>query len=169
MKPPSHHQTGAQIYNSSSASSDHQASFPGARSFHFRAGSRIALLTLVLGVGARAPAQPAPDPGAKTSSYAPVRIEEPFDSIQRRMAAAKPGIMQSQLEFLAERYDLANRPADGVTMTRGKPVQQGARARLKPGLTWAMLAALTPDEIRAPAPITAGPNTIAFSSTWASE
>ena len=65
------------------------------------------------------------------------------------MEQAKPGIMQAHQAFLAERYDLADRPADGVTMTRGKPVQQGARVRLKPGLTWEKLAALTPEEIRA--------------------
>ena len=79
----------------------------------------------------------------------PVKIDEPFDVTQRRMEQAKPGIMQAHQAFLAERYDLADRSADGVTMTRGKPVQQGARARLKPGLTWEKLAVLTPDEIRA--------------------
>ena len=94
-------------------------------------------------------AQPAASPEAPSSSYAPVKFEEPFDSIQRRMAQARPGIMQAHQEFLAERYDLANRPADGVTMTRGKPVQRGARARLKSGVTWDQLAALTPGEIRA--------------------
>ena len=105
-------------------------------------------LVLMLGAGGMH-AQPAPDTAAKTSSYMPVKIEEPFDLIQRGMEQARPGITQSHQEFLAERYDLANRPADGVTMTRGKAVQQGARARLKSGLTWEMLAALTPDEIRA--------------------
>jgi len=110
--------------------------------------SRGLLLTLMLCVGGMY-AQSAPDTVVKTSSYMPVKIEEPFDSIQRRMEQAKPGIMQTHQKFLAERYDLANRPADGVTMTRGKAVQQGVRARLKPGITWEMLAALTPDEIRA--------------------
>ncbi len=112
------------------------------------ARSSSALLCLMLGVGVGAYAQTAPDPFPKISSYMPVNIEEPFGMIQQRMEHAKPGIMQSHLEFLAERYDLANRPANGVTMTRGKPVQEGARARLKPGLTWEKLAALTPDEIR---------------------
>jgi cytochrome c peroxidase len=69
--------------------------------------------------------------------------------MQRRMQEAKPGLMRSQEHFLAERYDLGNRPAAGVTMSRGKPVQEGARARLKTGLTWEKLAALTPGEIRA--------------------
>jgi cytochrome c peroxidase len=109
----------------------------------------IACLTLVLGVGAGAHAQPAPAPAASVSSYMPVKIDEPFDVTERRMEQAKPGIMQAHREFLAERYDLADRPAEGVTMTRGKPVQQGVRVRLKPGLTWERLAALTPDEIRA--------------------
>ncbi len=108
-----------------------------------------ALLALTLGAGGGLHAQPAPEPVANPSSYLPVKLEEPFDLIQRRMEQAKSGIMQSQQEFLAERYDLADRPADGVTMTRGKPVQQGARARLKPGVTWETLATLTPDEIRA--------------------
>jgi cytochrome c peroxidase len=106
------------------------------------------ILILGIGVGARAQPSPASAPAATTSSYMAVKIEEPFDSIQRRMAQAKSGIMQSHQKFLAERYDLSDRPADGVTMTRGKPVQQGVRARLKDGVTWDRLAALTPDEIR---------------------
>ncbi len=110
---------------------------------------RIACLTLVLGASGVLPAQPAPDPVAPASSYMPVKTEQPFGWIQQRMEQAKPGLMQAHREFLAERYDLADRPADGVTMTGGKPVQQGARARLKPGLNWEKLAALTPDEIRA--------------------
>jgi len=116
--------------------------------FHLRVRSGGLILTLILGVGGMH-AQPAPDPVALPSSYMPVKIGEPFDQIQRRMERAKPGIMQSHQELLAERYDLTNRPAEGVTMTRGKPVQQGVRVRLKPGRTWEMLAALTPDEIRA--------------------
>jgi len=34
-------------------------------------------------------------------------------------------------------------------MTKGKAVQQGVRARLKPGVTWEMLSELAPDEILA--------------------
>jgi cytochrome c peroxidase len=79
----------------------------------------------------------------------PVNLEESFDVVERRMESAKPGLMQADLAFLAERYDLADRPAVGVTMSRGKPVQQGARARLKPGVTWELLSTLTPAEIRA--------------------
>jgi cytochrome c peroxidase len=95
------------------------------------------------------PLQCAADAVAAVSSYASVTIEEPFASVQRRMEQAKPGIMQSQRDFLLERYDLADRPVAGVTMTRGKALQQGVRARLKQGVTWEMLEALAPDEIRA--------------------
>ena len=82
------------------------------------------------------------------SSYAPVAMAESFAVIQRRMEQAKPALMASHRDFLTGRYDLANRPADAVVMSRGKPVQQGARARLAPGLTWETLAALTPELIR---------------------
>ncbi len=41
----------------------------------------------------------------------PVVIEEPFESVRQRMTAAKDGIMARQRSLLAERYDLANRPA----------------------------------------------------------
>jgi hypothetical protein len=39
-------------------------------------------------------------------------------------------------DLLAGRYDLANSAAAGVTMSRGKPVQAGVRARLPAGATW---------------------------------
>jgi cytochrome c peroxidase len=112
------------------------------------ARSRTALIGFCFCAGVVAHAQPAPAPVAQTSSYMPVNAEEPFDAVQRRMADAKPGLMQAHGALLAERYDLADRPAAGVTMTGGKPVQQGVRVRLKPGVTWEMLAALSPGEIR---------------------
>ncbi|MDP1580401.1 MAG: cytochrome B6 [Candidatus Didemnitutus sp.] len=85
---------------------------------------------------------------AQISSYSPVKIEEPFAQTRERMESAKAAVMQSHLDYLAERYELADRPLAGVTMTRGKAVQQGTRVRLKPGVTWEILATLTPDEIR---------------------
>lgn len=82
------------------------------------------------------------------SSYAPVVITEDFESVMNRMAAAKPEIMKRQMDLLDERYDLADRPAEGVTMSRGKPIQQGVRVKLPAGMTWQELAEMTPDEIR---------------------
>src|SRR5262249_8411633 len=47
-----------------------------------------------------------------------------------------------------ERYDLGDHPAAGVTMSRGKPLQEGVRVKLTSGMTWDKLAAMTPEEIR---------------------
>ena len=65
---------------------------------------------------------------SRPSSYAPVVITEDFDSIMARMKAAKAEVMKRQMDLLRERYDLSNRPAKGVTMSRGKPIQEGVRA-----------------------------------------
>jgi cytochrome c peroxidase len=85
---------------------------------------------------------------AKETSYAPVVITEEFDSIVARMKAAKPEVMERQMDLLKDRYDLSDRPARGVTMSRGKPIQSGVRVKLPAGMTWQRLAAMTPDEIR---------------------
>jgi cytochrome c peroxidase len=82
------------------------------------------------------------------SSYMPVDIKEPFAAIMSRMKAAQPEVQKRQADLLAERYDLANRPATGVTMSRSKPVQEGVRVKLASGTTWEQLAGLTPSEIR---------------------
>jgi cytochrome c peroxidase len=91
----------------------------------------------------------AQDTGRGPSSYAPVDIKEDFAGIMTRMKAAKAEVMKRQLDLLAERYDLSNRPAaDGTTMSGGKPVQEGVRIKLPGGVTWAQLAAMTPTDIR---------------------
>ena len=84
----------------------------------------------------------------KPSSYAPVVVTEDFDSVVSRMKAAKPEVMKRQMDLLSQRYDLSNRPAEGITMSRGKPIQQGVRVKLPAGMTWQKLAEMTPDEIR---------------------
>jgi len=81
------------------------------------------------------------------SSYSPVVITEPFDSIMARWKAAKPEIMKRHMDLLNSRYDLSDRPAKGVTMPRGKAVQEGVRAKLPEGLTWEKLAEMTPEQI----------------------
>jgi cytochrome c peroxidase len=82
------------------------------------------------------------------TSYMPVAIDQPFASIMAHDVAAKPGIEREHQAVLDERYDLSDRPAQGVTMERGKPLQEGVRVKLPPGVTWDQLAAMTPDEIR---------------------
>ena len=86
--------------------------------------------------------------GKQATSYAPVAIKEDFASIMARMTAAKPEIMKRQMDLLNERYDLSDRPAKGVTMSRGKAVQEGVRIKLPKGMTWEALAAMSPEEIR---------------------
>jgi len=77
-----------------------------------------------------------------------VVIKESLDTTIARMSAEKPAIMQRQMDLLKERYDLADRAADSVTMSRGKAVQAGIRVRLPAGMTWEKLAAMKPEEIR---------------------
>ena len=89
------------------------------------------------------------EPASKASSYMPVVITEDFSATVSRMSAAKPGIMRRQALLLAERYDLANRPAPGATMTKGKPVQDGVRVKLAAGTSWEQLAGMSSDEIKA--------------------
>jgi cytochrome c peroxidase len=82
------------------------------------------------------------------TSYAPVDIKEPFASIMTRMKAAKRDVEKKHADLMAERYDLANRPAQGATMSRGKPLQEGVRVKLPAGTTWDQLAAMSPADIR---------------------
>ncbi len=70
------------------------------------------------------------------SSYAPVRLSEGFAKVMARMQAAKPEVMKRQSDLLAERYDLTDRPAKGVTMSGGKKIQEGVRVKLPAGMTW---------------------------------
>ena len=64
------------------------------------------------------------------------------------MEKAKPKVMKRQMKLLEERYDLSDRAASGVTMPRGKPVQEGVRAKLPKGATWEKLGAMTPEQIK---------------------
>ena len=107
---------------------------------------KVAVLAtgLILALGALL----AQESGKRTSSYSPVVIQEDFAATVSRMSAAKPAIMRRQMDLLEARYDLANRPASGVTMSRGKPVQQGVRVKLPAGASWDSLAAMSPAEIR---------------------
>jgi len=106
---------------------------------------RRTALCALLGAGACVPLgaqQPPP------SSYSPVVAREDFDATYQRMKAARDGLMREQQKFLEERYDLSNRPARGVTMFRGKPVQEGIRVWLPGGTSWEKLASMSPGEIR---------------------
>jgi cytochrome c peroxidase len=73
---------------------------------------------------------------------------EPLATVIQRTQKEKPGFAKRQQDLLAARYDLANRAAQGVTMSRGKAVQDGVRVKLPANMTWEQLAALSPDQIR---------------------
>ena len=83
------------------------------------------------------------------SSYSPVVIKEKFQEVVKRMKKAKSEVMKRHMNLLNERYDLSDRPAEGVMMSGGeKPVQEGVRVKLPKGMTWANLAAMKPQDIR---------------------
>jgi cytochrome c peroxidase len=75
---------------------------------------------------------------------AKARFQQTFD----KMSKEKAGMMAAARAHLADRYDLSDKPASGVTMSRGKAVQEGARVKLPAGVSWQQLASMTPDEIR---------------------
>jgi len=79
---------------------------------------------------------------------APSFAQESFDALVKRTQQEKPTFAARQKSLLAERYDLTDRPAPGVTMSRGKPVQAGVRVKLPAGTTWDQLAGMTPEEIK---------------------
>ncbi len=114
---------------------------------HFRPGWLLgtAIMTTVLFLLMVAGQEP---PSRGKTSYAPVVVEEDFESMVSRMTEAKPTIMKRHQSLLEERYDLSDRPVPGVKMSRGKPVQGGVRVRLPAGVTWDGLAAMSPEEIR---------------------
>ncbi|MDP1681198.1 MAG: hypothetical protein Q8L39_05425 [Burkholderiales bacterium] len=82
-------------------------------------------------------------------SVAQTPAVEDFSSLIKRLQAEKPKFAQRQKAMLAERYDLADRPAKGAAMSRGKPIQDGVRAKLPTGMTWEKLAALSPEDVKA--------------------
>ncbi len=97
-------------------------------------------LTGLIGIGFFAIAALAEEP-AKS-------VKEMFDETFRKRSAAKAATMSAAKAHLAERYDLADRAAEGVKMSRGKAVQDGVRVKLGAGTTWQQLGAMTPEEIR---------------------
>ncbi len=105
----------------------------------------IAILPLAI---SGIPVTMADDDAEAPSSYMPVVIKEHFATTMARMKADKPGLMDKQMVLMAQRYDLANHPAKNVTMTGGKPIQEGVRVKLNNGITWDKLSAMTPEEIQ---------------------
>jgi cytochrome c peroxidase len=70
------------------------------------------------------------------------------DEMMKADIAAKPKVMERQKKLLESRYNLTPKLDPEVKMSRGKPIAVGPTARLKDGMTWEKLAAMSPDEIR---------------------
>ena len=85
-----------------------------------------------------------PEKPPKQPDDAKADFKKTFD----KMSTEKAGIMAAARAHLAARYDLSDKPAAGVTMSRGKTIQEEPRVKLPSGLTWQQLASMTPDEIR---------------------
>ena len=103
----------------------------------------VALVLALLGCYQLSDADEAPK-----SSYAPVVDKETFQQTLKRMSGEKDAINKRQADLLKQRYDLSDQPADGVTMSRGKAVQAGVRAKLAGGVTWDALGKMSPADIR---------------------
>lgn len=110
---------------------------------------------LALGLSVPTPAQQRASSGdipagaRGETSYLPVAHDKPFKQIYKEFSAKKPQMIERQRALLERRYDLSDRPAKGVSMSGGKPVQAGVRVKLPPGVSWQQLAQMTPDEIKA--------------------
>ena len=65
----------------------------------------------------------------------PLVKSEPLPDVVARTQKEKPSFAKRQQDLLNARYDLSNRPASGVTMTRGKAVQDGIRVMLPANTT----------------------------------
>lgn len=86
--------------------------------------------------------------GNVPNSYIPVDDKESLDSVKKRMAKEKPKAEERFRKLLQERYDLADRPMQGITASRGKSIQAGVRTKLPKNTTWDSLAAMTPEDIK---------------------
>lgn len=81
----------------------------------------------------------------------PLGADKPFATFEAAMkkeTAARPAIMQAQRKLLEARYDLTPRLDPVAKMSRGKPLAVGPTARLREGVTWEALAAMSPADMK---------------------
>ncbi|MER8530965.1 cytochrome B6 [Mesorhizobium sp. M1272] len=90
----------------------------------------------------------ASDPLPPDLTYRPLP-SLPLSAVKENDEAQKPPVIERQRKLLESRYNLADRPMQGVMMSGGrKVVQEAVRVKLPAGETWDSLAAKTPQEIR---------------------
>ena len=103
----------------------------------------VTLMAITVGGGTLA------DPLPPDATYRPLPTL-PLDVVRRNDEGAKPAVQRRQQNLLNERYDLADRPMQGVKMSGGrKGVQDGVRVKLRSGSSWESLANMTPEDIKA--------------------
>jgi cytochrome c peroxidase len=71
-----------------------------------------------------------------------------FEEVYKAAVANKPNVLARQRKLLENRYNLEPRLDPTATMSRGKPLAVGPTARLPQGMDWAILAAMSPAELR---------------------
>ena len=104
--------------------------------------SVLAALPIVLGM------VHAKEINKQESSYMPVMVTESFEAVRKRDVAEKPQVMSKHMALLRERYDLSGKTDSEAKMSGGKPLPVGPTARLRSGITWESLGAMSPDEIK---------------------
>jgi hypothetical protein len=73
----------------------------------------------------------------------------PFNATKAIDEAAKPAVLARQRALLGQRYDLSDRPMQGVMMSAGhKAVQAGVRVKLPGGVSWESLGSMSPENIK---------------------
>ncbi len=85
--------------------------------------------------------------GKVISSYGPINQDMTFDQIKAARLQVKPERAQEHTKLLNDRYDLAKKTADAITMSGGKPIPLGPTANLQ-GVSWEQLDKMTPEQIK---------------------
>jgi cytochrome c peroxidase len=84
----------------------------------------------------------------KAQSYLPVVSEKEFSEVFKADSQKREQVRERQIRLLEERYDLSDRPAKDVSMSRGKPIQKGIRVKLPEGMSWETLSEMSPETIK---------------------
>jgi cytochrome c peroxidase len=85
---------------------------------------------------------------ASSLMSSPSYADADFDAMVKKLQSEKPQFAKRQQDLLKERYDLSDKPVEGLTMPRGKAVQGGVRVNLPKDMTWDKLAAMTPEDVK---------------------
>src|SRR4030042_13913 len=93
--------------------------------------SGLCILAVAACVGAIVYAQQ----GKVVSSYGPTNQDMTFEQIKAARVAVKAGLAKEHMNLLNSRYDLSKKTTTEVTMSAGKPIPLGHRAKGQ-GRTW---------------------------------